>query len=99
MGEEREVPAFYPDFTDADNYKSWDGSSEAQLWARLLQWRDNQFIEAAAAFLAAGNEDRPPDVGGLVTALMRTDSEEIVRVLDRRWDEIERRAEEHLREE
>ena len=56
MGEERELPAFYPDFTDADKYKSLD--------ARLLEWRDNQVLEAAAAFLTAGNEDRPPDVGG-----------------------------------
>jgi hypothetical protein len=97
MGEERELPAFYPDFTDADKYKSWDGSREAELWARLLEWRDNLFLEAAAAFLTAGNEDRPPDVGGLVLALMRADSEEIVRVLDTRWGEIERRAEQQLR--
>ena len=97
MGEERDVPPFYPDFTDADKYKRWDGSREAELWARLLEWRDNQFVEAAAAFLVVGTEDRPPDVGGLVAALMRADSEEIVRVLDTRWGEIERRAEEHLR--
>src|SRR3712207_6230948 len=38
--ERRTVPAYYPDFADADNWRAWDDSAQAEAWANLRDFRD-----------------------------------------------------------
>ena len=92
MGEERTVPAFYPDFTDAEKWRKWDGTREAAMWADLSEIRDRVIVETAATVLSVG--ERGVDVGGLMVALWSLTDEEIAGVLQANMEQIVRKAKE-----
>jgi hypothetical protein len=79
MDEERAVPAFYPDFADADNWRPWEGSEQAEAWATLQRFRD-ECIAASMGELA-GTDFRPIDYTGLLAALWGIDEDEAKRIL------------------
>jgi hypothetical protein len=55
---ERPVPAFYPEFTDADQWRRWDGSEQAEAWAQLMESRE-------AAILASVGDLAGADIEGI----------------------------------
>jgi hypothetical protein len=80
---ERIVSAFYPDFTNADTWRRWDGSEQARAWAKLQDFRE-ECIAASIGELA-GMDFAPIDYAGLVAALWGIDEDEAKRiVLERR---------------
>lgn len=91
MSDERTVPAFYPDFTNADQWKSWDGSREAEMWVDLEGIRDRVIVETAAAVMST-NEGA--DVGGLMVALWSLTDDDIAGVLQTNMGQITRKAKE-----
>ena len=72
--EERRVPGFYPDFTNANEWRRWDGSEEAEMWARLMKIRERQILETMATI--RGFAGPGADVEGLVRVLWNMSDEE-----------------------
>lgn len=70
----RIVPAFYPDFTNADNWKRWDGSERAEAWARLVASREAAILASVGELAGAGVEGT--DYTGLIAALWNLDEDE-----------------------
>ncbi len=89
--EERTVPAYVPRWTDANMMEPYDGSRRAQVWAALLDYREEAIAESAAHVLAAG-PDRQTDLTGVVSMLWGLDDEEAAEILGRRSAEIAGRA-------
>lgn len=79
---ERTVPAYYPDFTDANMVRKWDGSEQAEAWAKLVNFRD-ECISASVGHLA-GTDFENIDYAGLVAFLWNMDEEEAAEVVRRR---------------
>src|ERR687898_1766064 len=72
---ERTVPAFYPDFTNADQFRRWDGSEQAEAWARLLmEVRDAAILASIEDLADVGIEGT--DYAGLVALLWNLDEDE-----------------------
>ncbi len=92
MSEKRTVPAFYPDFNDAEKWKSWDGTREAEMWSDLLAIRDRVIVETAATVMLTAGEGA--DVGGLMVALWSLNDAEIAGVMQVNMEQITRAAEE-----
>ncbi len=96
MSKRRKVPpSFYPDFTDADTWKSWDGSPQAEAWASLLERRDEVLLDFAVEI--AREHGPEADLAKLLAALWNIGYyyaayEEVVELLEKRWDELRRRA-------
>ncbi len=82
MSEERTVPAFYPDFADAENLSAWDGSEQAEAWARMTHFRD-ECISASVGHLA-GMDFEDMDYRGLIAFLWNIDEEEAAEIVRRR---------------
>lgn len=81
-GEERVSPAFYPDFTEADKLRRWDGSEQAEAWARLMTFRD-ECIETTVEMLAGmGIEDI--DYAGVLGLLWGIGADEAAEIVRRR---------------
>jgi hypothetical protein len=78
----RTVPAFYPDFANADTWRRWDGSEQAETWAKLRDFRDKCI--AASVGELAGLDLRPIDYAGLIAALWGIDKEEASEIVRRR---------------
>jgi transcriptional regulator with XRE-family HTH domain len=74
-----EVPAYYPDFENADIYRKFDGSNEAWIWDELLDYRDRAIVESLAIVLnervTAGANIQNLDLPGIAEALWRFDRE------------------------
>jgi hypothetical protein len=79
VSEERAVPAYYPDFADADTWRPWDDSEQAHAWAKLRDFRD-ECIAASIGELA-GMDFRPIDYAGLLAALWGIDEGEAKRIV------------------
>ena len=71
---ERTVPAFYPDFTNADQFRRWDGSEQAEAWARLMEVRDAAILASMGDFADVGIEGT--DYAGLIALLWNLDEDE-----------------------
>ena len=72
---ERTVPAFYPDFTNADQFRRWDGSEQAEAWARLLmEVRDAAILASIGDLADVGIEGT--DYAGLIALLWNLDEDE-----------------------
>ena len=70
----RIVPAFYPDFTNADNWKRWDGSERAEAWARLVASREAAILASVGEL--AGADVEGTDYTGLIATLWNLDKDE-----------------------
>ncbi len=78
--ETRMVPTFYPDFTDADKFRRWDGSEQAEAWARLMDYRDKCIAASVGELAGTGIENI--DYAGVIAllwAIGEDEAEEIVR--------------------
>lgn len=76
----RMVPTFYPDFTDADKFRRWDGSEQAEAWARLMDYRDECIAASVGELAGTGIENI--DYVGMIALLWdigEDEAEEIVR--------------------
>ena len=82
MSEERTVPAFYPNFADADKVRSWDGSEQAEAWAKMMSFRD-ECIAASVGDLA-GMDFEDMDYRGLIALLWNIDEEDAAEIVRRR---------------
>jgi hypothetical protein len=78
----RDVPAFYPDFADADTWRRWDGSEQAEAWAKLRDIRD-KCIDASVGEVA-GMDFRPIDYAGVIAALWGIEKDEAAELVRRR---------------
>jgi hypothetical protein len=76
------VPAFYPDFGNPENWRRWDGSEQAQAWAKLQGFRDGCI--AASVGQLAGLDFSPIDYVGLVALLWGIDEDEAAAIVSRR---------------
>ncbi|CAN5756067.1 hypothetical protein BH24ACT18_BH24ACT18_04130 [soil metagenome] len=95
--ERREIPTFYPDFSDSDTFIRWDGSAEAEAWADLLEMRAatlaHAVVSAAVAFSAVGEDTgKRVDLEGLSTLLWSTTSDEIAQIVNANREEIARQV-------
>jgi hypothetical protein len=79
VSEERTVPAFYPDFADADTWRPWDGSEQAEAWAKLRDFRDGCIAASIGEF--ASMDFRPIDYAGLISALWGIDEDEAKQII------------------
>lgn len=70
----RIVPAIYPDFTNADNWKRWDGSERAEAWARLVASREAAILASVGEL--AGADVEGTDYTGLIATLWNLDKDE-----------------------
>jgi len=76
----RMVPTSYPDFTDADKFRRWDGSEQAESWARLIDYRDECIAASVGELAGTGIENI--DYAGMIAllwAIGEDEAEEIVR--------------------
>jgi hypothetical protein len=71
---ERTVPAFYPNFTDADEWKRWDGSEQAEAWTRLMEFREAAIVASIGELAGIGVEDT--DYAGVIAALWGIEEDE-----------------------
>ena len=89
------MPAFYPDFTDPDTFRAWDGSPQAEAWASLLDRRDEFLLDVAVEI--AREHGPEADLAKLLDTLWNIGLHDdrydgIADLLERRWDELRRRA-------
>jgi hypothetical protein len=70
----RTVPAFYPDFTNADHWTRWDGSEQAEAWARLMESREAAILASVGELAGAGVVGT--DYAGVIAALWSLDEDE-----------------------
>lgn len=87
---ERVVPVSVPDFTRADKFRMWDGSSDAEMWTRLTQFRERcimHTISEVAQYNHGGG-----DIEGLVAELWGIDVDEVNDIYDHHAGEIDDRA-------
>lgn len=82
---ERDVPAFYPDFQNADNFKAWDGSPQAEAWRIAQEERDRAVLTAAGYLRRAGGDD----IGGLMATLYSMNDDEIMDVVHEGQEQVE----------
>jgi hypothetical protein len=81
---ERTVPAFYPDFTDADQWRRWDGSEQAEAWARLMESREAAILASVEDLAGVGIEGT--DYARVIAALWNLDEDEAAEFVRRqRW--------------
>ncbi len=81
MSEERRVADFYPDFRNAEKWKAWDGSENAETWAQLLDFRERCILETVSR-VAEHCHDRG-DIAGVVAALWNINRDEVVKITER----------------
>ena len=74
QGGGRTVPAFYPEFADAEQFRRWDGSEQAEAWARLIDARDAAILASVGALVGAGVEGT--DHAGVIALLWNLDGDE-----------------------
>jgi hypothetical protein len=74
QGGGRTVPAFYPEFADAKQFRRWDGSDQAEAWARLMDARDAAILASVGALVGAGVEGT--DHAGVIALLWNLDGDE-----------------------
>jgi hypothetical protein len=79
---ERAVPAFYPDFTNPDQWRRWDGSEQAEAWARLMESREAAILASVGDL--AGADIEGIDYAGLIAFLWNLDEDEAVEFVQRR---------------
>lgn len=91
MSEERYVPAFYPDFANADRWKTWDGSAYAEIWVAVQALRVEAIVTSAVMLTRGGQvgDIGNVDIGGLAATLWTINDEEVMRILYDYHDEIE----------
>jgi hypothetical protein len=80
--ERRTVPAYYPDFADADIWRAWDDSSQAEAWAKLRDFRDMCIAHSVSEL--AGMDFRPIDYAGVIAALWGIEKEEAAEIVRQR---------------
>ena len=78
----RTVPAWYPDFTNADQWTRWDGSEQAEAWARLVESREAAILASVGDL--AGADVKSVDYVGLIAALWNLDEDEAAEFVQRR---------------
>jgi hypothetical protein len=74
QGGGRTVPAFYPEFADAEQFRRWDGSEQAEAWARLMDARDAAILASVGALVGAGVEGT--DYAGVIALLWNLEGDE-----------------------
>jgi hypothetical protein len=74
QGSGRTVPAFYPGFTDAERFRRWDGSEQAEAWARLTEARDAAILTSVGALVGTGIEGT--DYARVIALLWNLDGDE-----------------------
>ena len=74
QGGGRTVPAFYPEFADAEQFRRWDGSEQAEAWARLMDARDAAILASVGALACAGVKGT--DHAGVIALLWNLDGDE-----------------------
>jgi hypothetical protein len=74
QGSGRTVPAFYPEFTDAERFRRWDGSEQAEAWARLTEARDAAILTSVGALVGTGIEGT--DYARVIALLWNLDGDE-----------------------
>jgi hypothetical protein len=74
QGGGRAVPAFYPEFADAEQFRRWDGSEQAEAWALLMDARDAAILASVGALAGAGVEGT--DHAGVIALLWNLDADE-----------------------
>lgn len=74
QGGGRTVPAFYPEFADAEQFRRWDGSEQAEAWARLMEARDAAILASVGALVGAGVEGT--DHAGVIALLWNLEGDE-----------------------
>jgi hypothetical protein len=74
QGGGRTVPAFYPEFADAEQFRRWDGSEQAEAWARLIDARDAAILTSVGALVGAGVEGT--DYAGVIALLWNLDGDD-----------------------
>lgn len=82
--ETRIVPSYYPDFADAEKVRVWDGSEQAEAWAKLMDFRD-ECISASVGHLAGMGLENI-DYAGLVASLWAIDEEEAADYIRKRQE-------------
>ena len=81
MSEERMVPEGYPNFANAENWKVWDGSKDAQTWAQLLDFRESCILQTISR-VAEHCHERGDVAAGVVAALWNIDRDEVVKITE-----------------
>jgi hypothetical protein len=81
---ERTLPAYYPDFADADSWRPWDNSEQARAWAKLRDFRDGCI--AASISELVGMDFRPIDYAGILAALWGIDEEKAKQIVLQQMD-------------
>jgi hypothetical protein len=79
--EERIVPTFYPDFGNPDRWSRWDGSEQAEAWAKLMYFRDRCIADSVSKLV--GMDFHPIDYTRLITFLWtigEDEADELVRL-------------------
>jgi len=71
---ERTVPAFYPDFTNAGQWRRRDGSEQAEAWAQLVESREAAILASVGEL--AGADVAGIDYAGVIAALWKLDEDE-----------------------
>jgi hypothetical protein len=68
------LPAFYPEFADAEQFRRWDGSEQAEAWARLMEARDAAILASVGALDGASVEGT--DYAGVIALLWNLDGDD-----------------------
>jgi hypothetical protein len=71
---ERAVPAFYPEFTNVGQFRRWDGSEQAEAWARLMESRETAILASVGDLVGMGIEGA--DYTGVIALLWNLDEDE-----------------------
>jgi|SRR5918994_3047347 hypothetical protein len=79
---QRTVPVWYPDFINADQWRRWDGSEQAEAWAQLVESRETAILASVGEL--AGADVKGIDYAGLIAALWNLDKDEAAEFVQRR---------------
>ncbi len=82
QGGGRTVPAFYPDFANPNTLKRWDGSAQAEAWARLMESREGAILASVGDIAGVGVEGT--DYAGVIAFLWNLDEDEAAEFVRRR---------------
>jgi hypothetical protein len=81
----RTVPAYYPDFSDAEGWREYDGSPQAKVWADLMDMRDKAIWETVALVRDVAGEQA--DAFGVAGALWNVEPYEVAEIVGEPYEE------------
>ncbi len=81
----RTVPAYYPDFADAERWREYDGSPPAEAWARLMGVRAQAIRETVALVHDVAGEGA--DALGVAGELWNLERDEVAEIMGEPYEE------------